>query len=98
MLVAGRDHLVVPYTLDANDMRFATANGFANGEEFFAYLRDSFDTLYAEGERAPWWPFLTASGASVHVNTQSAAKKYNGPAALVPEIARSVALAPKNRA
>jgi peptidoglycan/xylan/chitin deacetylase (PgdA/CDA1 family) len=50
---AGRDHLVVPYTLDANDMRFATANGFANGEEFFTYLRDSFDTLYAEGERAP---------------------------------------------
>jgi putative urate catabolism protein len=51
--LAGRHHLIVPYTLDANDMRFATANGFSNGEEFFTYLRDSFDTLYAEGERAP---------------------------------------------
>jgi putative urate catabolism protein len=51
--VAGRDHLIVPYTLDANDMRFATANGFAHGEDFFTYLRDSFDTLYAEGERTP---------------------------------------------
>jgi peptidoglycan/xylan/chitin deacetylase (PgdA/CDA1 family) len=51
--VAGRDHLVVPYALDTNDMRFATSNGFANGDEFFAYLRDAFDTLYAEGESAP---------------------------------------------
>ena len=44
--------LIVPYTLDANDMRFATAQGFHTGEQFFAYLRDSFDTLYAEGESA----------------------------------------------
>ncbi|HXQ53008.1 MAG TPA: allantoinase PuuE [Stellaceae bacterium] len=51
--VGGRDHLVVPYTLDANDMRFATAQGFNSGDQFFAYLRDSFDVLYAEGERAP---------------------------------------------
>jgi putative urate catabolism protein len=51
--VSGRDHLIVPYTLDTNDMRFATANGFGNGDEFFAYLRDAFDTLYAEGESAP---------------------------------------------
>jgi allantoinase len=51
--VAGQDHLVVPYTLDANDMRFATAQGFNSGDQFFAYLRDGFDTLYAEGERAP---------------------------------------------
>jgi allantoinase len=51
--VAGRDHLVVPYTLDANDMRFVTANGFSNGEAFFTYLKDTFDFLYAEGERAP---------------------------------------------
>ncbi len=42
--------LIVPYTLDANDMRFATAQGFNSGDQFFAYLRDSFDTLYAEGE------------------------------------------------
>jgi putative urate catabolism protein len=51
--VAGRDQLIVPYTLDANDMRFATAQGFNTGDQFFAYLRDSFDTLYEEGETAP---------------------------------------------
>jgi allantoinase len=51
--VAGRDHLVVPYTLDANDMRFATAQGFNSGEQFFAYLRDAFDVLYAEGAERP---------------------------------------------
>jgi OHCU decarboxylase len=42
--------LVIPYTLDANDMRFATAQGFNSGDQFFAYLKDSFDTLYAEGK------------------------------------------------
>ncbi|MGK0171325.1 MAG: putative urate catabolism protein [Gammaproteobacteria bacterium] len=42
-------HLIVPYTLDANDMRFATAQGFNSGEQFFCYLRDSFDVLLAEG-------------------------------------------------
>jgi chitin deacetylase len=41
--------LIVPYTLDANDMRFAIAQGFNSGDQFFAYLRDSFDVLYAEG-------------------------------------------------
>ena len=46
-------HLVVPYTLDANDMRFALPQGFSHGDEFFAYLRDSFDVLYAEGEERP---------------------------------------------
>ena len=51
--VAGRPHLVVPYTLDANDMRFATAQGFNSGDQFFAYLRDAFDVLYAEGAHAP---------------------------------------------
>ncbi len=51
--VAGKSHLVVPYSLDANDMRFATAQGFNTGEQFFAYLRDTFDVLYAEGETAP---------------------------------------------
>ncbi len=49
----GRAHLVVPYTLDNNDMRFATAQGFNSGDQFFAYLRDAFDTLYAEGATAP---------------------------------------------
>ena len=48
-----RQHLVVPYTLDTNDMRFATPQGFNSGEQFFQYLRDSFDVLYAEGESAP---------------------------------------------
>jgi len=48
-----RHQLIVPYTLDANDMRFATPQGFNAGDQFFAYLKDSFDTLYAEGETAP---------------------------------------------
>jgi putative urate catabolism protein len=49
----GRPQLVVPYTLDANDMRFATAQGFNTADHFFTYLRDAFDTLYAEGGAAP---------------------------------------------
>jgi allantoinase len=51
--VGKRDQLIVPYTLDANDMRFATAQGFNTSDQFFTYLRDSFDTLYEEGETAP---------------------------------------------
>lgn len=49
--VAGpaRPHLIIPYTLDANDMRFATPQGFNSGDQFFAYLKDSFDMLRAEG-------------------------------------------------
>ena len=43
-------HLVIPYALDTNDMRFATAQGFNSGDQFFAYLRDSFDVLYREGQ------------------------------------------------
>jgi putative urate catabolism protein len=46
-------HLVVPYTLDANDMRFATPQGFNTADHFFTYLRDSFDVLYAEGAERP---------------------------------------------
>ena len=46
-------HLVIPYTLDANDMRFATAQGFNSGDQFFAYLKDSFDVLYEEGRETP---------------------------------------------
>ncbi len=49
----GGPHLIIPYTLDANDMRFATNQGFNSGDQFFAYLKDAFDTLYAEGETAP---------------------------------------------
>jgi OHCU decarboxylase len=45
--------LIVPYTLDANDMRFAVAQGFNSGDQFFAYLKDSFDLLYAEGATRP---------------------------------------------
>ena len=49
--ISARDHdqLVIPYTLDANDMRFATPQGFNTGDHFFAYLKDTFDALYAEG-------------------------------------------------
>jgi len=45
--------LVVPYTLDANDMRFATPQGFNSGQQFYNYLKDTFDVLYAEGESQP---------------------------------------------
>jgi putative urate catabolism protein len=47
------DHLVVPYTLDANDMRFATPQGFNTGDHFLRYLTDTFDVLYAEGAERP---------------------------------------------
>ncbi len=46
----GQDQLIVPYTLDCNDMRFATPQGFNSGDQFFAYLKDTFDGLYAEGQ------------------------------------------------
>jgi len=46
-------HLIIPYTLDANDMRFINGQGFGNGDDFFTYLKDAFDLLYAEGERTP---------------------------------------------
>ncbi|GFZ81492.1 chitin deacetylase [Elstera cyanobacteriorum] len=49
----GKPQLIIPYTLDANDMRFATAQGFHTSDQFFAYLRDAFDALYAEGASAP---------------------------------------------
>ena len=48
--VGERDQLVIPYTLEANDMRFATAPGYTDGEQFFTYLKDAFDVLYAEGQ------------------------------------------------
>ncbi|MBC8259577.1 MAG: allantoinase PuuE [SAR324 cluster bacterium] len=49
----GKPHLVVPYTLDTNDMRFASPQGFNAGDQFFNYLRDAFDVLYTEGKTAP---------------------------------------------
>lgn len=51
--VDGQQHLVIPYTLDCNDMRFATQSGLNTADQFFAYLRDAFDVLYREGEVAP---------------------------------------------
>mgnify|MGYP001170981955 FL=1 len=48
-----RPHLIIPYTLDTNDMRFATPQGFNSGQQFFTYLKDAFDELYEEGARAP---------------------------------------------
>ncbi len=48
-----RPHLIVPYTLDSNDMRFATPQGFNTGDHFYQYLRDAFDVLYAEGAEHP---------------------------------------------
>jgi putative urate catabolism protein len=50
---AGRPHLIVPYTLDANDMRFSTVAGYGQGEDFFLYLRDAFDQLWLEGDERP---------------------------------------------
>lgn len=47
--VGDRDQLIIPYTLEANDMRFATAPGYITGEQFFTYLKDAFDVLYSEG-------------------------------------------------
>jgi putative urate catabolism protein len=51
--VEGKPHLVIPYTLDNNDMKFGTAQGFNSGDQFFAYLKDAFDVLYAEGADSP---------------------------------------------
>jgi OHCU decarboxylase len=50
MMLGSAPQLVIPYTLDCNDMRFATPQGFNSGDQFFAYLKDTFDVLYAEGE------------------------------------------------
>lgn len=48
--VEDRDQLIIPYTLEANDMRFAVSPGWTDGEDFFNYLRNAFDVLYAEGD------------------------------------------------
>jgi peptidoglycan/xylan/chitin deacetylase (PgdA/CDA1 family) len=53
MRVGGKPHLVIPYTLDNNDMKFSVAPGFTSGEGFFQYLKDAFDVLYREGRTAP---------------------------------------------
>ena len=51
--VEGKQHLVIPYTLDNNDMKYCVAPGFNSGNDFYTYLKDAFDVLYAEGETAP---------------------------------------------
>ena len=51
--ISNKKHLVIPYTLDNNDMRFATNQGFNCGDQFFQYLKDSFDCMYKEGEKFP---------------------------------------------
>ena len=51
--VIGKPHLVIPYTLDNNDMKFVVNNGFAGPDEFYQYLTDAFDVLYAEGADRP---------------------------------------------
>lgn len=52
-VVSGVPHLVIPYTLDVNDMRFVSPAGFSSGEDFYTYLRDTFDALYEEGADQP---------------------------------------------
>jgi len=52
-VVSGRPHLVIPYTLDVNDMRFVSQAGFSSGTDFHTYLRDGFDLLYEEGANQP---------------------------------------------
>lgn len=51
--IAGKGHLVIPYTLDNNDMKWAVPPGFSSGDGYFNYLKDAFDVLYREGERTP---------------------------------------------
>ena len=71
VLVDDKPHLVVPYTLDNNDMKFGTPQGFNTGDDFFTYLRDAFDTLYAEGAEAP---------KMMSVGPACAARRAAGPA------------------
>jgi putative urate catabolism protein len=53
VVVNGKQHLRIPYTLEANDMRFVAAAGFNSGEQYFTYLKDTFDVLYRESDRIP---------------------------------------------
>jgi putative urate catabolism protein len=73
----GRPQLIVPYTLDANDMRFVAVQGFNSGDQFFAYLRDAFDVLYAEGETAPKMLSIGLHGRVVgHPARMAALKRF----------------------
>ena len=51
--IARKPHLVIPYSLETNDMRFSSSPGFTHAEPFYQYLKDSFDTLYEEGQHTP---------------------------------------------
>lgn len=51
--VMGKSHLVVPYSLDANDLKFQPTGNFSSADSFYTYLKDAFDFLYLEGEKAP---------------------------------------------
>jgi peptidoglycan/xylan/chitin deacetylase (PgdA/CDA1 family) len=69
--------LIVPYTLDANDMRFVAVQGFNSGDQFFVYLRDAFDILYAEGETAPKMLSIGLHGRVVgHPARMAALKRF----------------------
>jgi putative urate catabolism protein len=73
----GRPQLIVPYTLDVNDMRFVAVQGFNSGDQFFAYLRDAFDVLYAEGETAPKMLSIGLHGRVVgHPARMAALKRF----------------------
>jgi putative urate catabolism protein len=73
----GRPQLIVPYTLDANDMRFVAVQGFNSGGQFFTYLRDAFDVLYAEGETAPKMLSIGLHGRVVgHPARMAALKRF----------------------
>jgi putative urate catabolism protein len=73
----GRPQLIVPYTLDVNDMRFVAMQGFNSGDQFFAYLRDAFDVLYAEGETAPKMLSIGLHGRVVgHPGRMAALKRF----------------------
>ena len=52
-VIVRKPHLVIPYSLETNDMRFSSSPGFTHAEPFYQYLKDSFDTLYEEGDRSP---------------------------------------------
>ena len=83
MRVGERDQLVIPYTMDANDMRFATAQGFNTGEHFFTYLKDTFDVLMAEGAAgSPKMPLhgLSRRLRADHSNASAPSRTAGAPA------------------
>ena len=84
MTVDGKRQLIVPYTLDANDMRFAIQAGFTAGDQFFAYLKDSFDVLYEEGRRGA--PKMMSVGPALPAGRPAGPRRGAGP---LPRLCRS---------